>query len=54
MLQSLENHIILVYFSNYPMTLYFQVQFLKLKFTEKTKSTVKSALKSERKKKYHH
>ena len=33
------------------MTLYFQVQFLKLKLTENIKSTIKSALKSERKKK---
>ena len=32
------------------MTLYFQVQFLKLKCTENRKSTIKSALKSERKK----
>ena len=35
------------------MTLYFQIQFLKLKCTENTKSAIKSALKSERKKKYH-
>ena len=33
------------------MTLYFQVQFLKLKLTEYVKSTIKNALKSERKKK---
>ena len=33
------------------MILYFQVQFLKLKGTENTKSTIKSALKNERKKK---
>ena len=33
------------------MALYFQIQFLKLKRTEKTKSITKSALKSERKKK---
>ena len=32
------------------MTFYFQVQFLKLKCTENTKSTIKSELKSERKK----
>ena len=50
-LQSLENYIKSVYYSNYPMTLYFQIQFLKLKCTEKTKSTIKSALKCERKKK---
>ena len=40
-LQSLENY----------MSLYFQVQFLKLKCTERAKSTIKNALKSERKKK---
>ena len=33
------------------MTLYFQEQFLKLKCTENAKSTIKNALKSERKKK---
>ena len=33
------------------MTLYFQIQFLKLKCTENSKNTIKSALKSERKKK---
>ena len=53
-LQSLENYIKLVCYSNYPVTLYFQVQFLKLKCTENRKSTIKSALKSEWKKKYHH
>ena len=36
-LLSLENYIKLVYYSNYPMTLYFQEQFLKLKCTENTK-----------------
>ena len=46
-LQSLENYIKLVCYSNYPVTLYFQVQFLKLKCTENRKSTIKSALKSE-------
>ena len=50
-LQALENYMKSVYYSNYPMTLYFQLQFLKLKCTENTKSTIKSALKSERKKK---
>ena len=50
-LQSLENYIKSVYFSNYPMTLYFQVQFLKLKCTDNAKSTIKNVLKSERKKK---
>ena len=33
------------------MTLYFQVRFLKLKCTENTKSTIKSELKSDKKKK---
>ena len=40
-----------VYYLNYPMTLYFQVQFLKLKCTDNAKSTIKNALKNERKKK---
>ena len=50
-LQSLENYIKSVYYSHYPMTLYFQVQFLKLKRFENVQSTIKNALKSERKKK---
>ena len=50
-LQSLENYTKSVYYSNYSMTLYFQVQFLKLKCTENAKSIIKNALKSERKKK---
>ena len=33
------------------MNLYFQIQFLKLKSTENTKSTIKNVLKSTRKKK---
>ena len=53
-LESLENYIKSVYYSNFSMTLYFQVQFLKSKRTENTKITIKSALKNERKKKYHH
>ena len=48
-LQSLENYIRSVYQSNYPKTHYFQGQFLKLKFTDNTKSTIKNTLKSERK-----
>ena len=40
-----------VYYSNYPMTLYFQVQALKLKCSGNTKSTTKRALKIKRKKK---
>ena len=51
LLQSLENCIKSIYYSNYPMIIYFQVQFLKLKCTENTKSTIKSVLKSKRKKK---
>ena len=46
----LGNYIRLVYYSNFPMTLYFQVQFLKLKCTDNAKSKIKNALKSERKK----
>ena len=47
---SLEDYIKLVYYSNYPRPLYFQVQFLKLKCTGNTKDTTISALKNERKK----
>ena len=47
---SLEDYIKLVYYSNYPRPLYFQVQFLKLKCTGNTKDTIISALKNERKK----
>ena len=50
-LQSLENYIKSVYYSNYPMALYFQIPFLRLKCTENVKSTNRNALKSERKKK---
>ena len=50
-LQSLEIYIKLLYYSNYPMALYFQVQFLKLKYTDNAKSLIKNVLKSERKKK---
>ena len=46
----LGNYIRLVYYSNFPMTLYFQVQFLKLKCTDNAKIKIKNALKSERKK----
>ena len=56
-LRSLENYIKSVYYSNYPTTLYFQVQFLKLKCTDNANSAIKNALKKERKKstllKYH-
>ena len=47
---SLEGYIKLVYYSNYPRPLYFQVQFLKLKCTGNTKDTIISALKNDRKK----
>ena len=47
---SLEDYIKLVYYSNYPRPLYFQVQFLKLKCTGNTKDTIISALKNDRKK----
>ena len=49
LLQLFENHIKSVYYSNYPMTLYFKAQFLKLKCTENAKSTIKNVLKSETK-----
>ena len=41
----------IVYCSNYPMSLYFQVQFLKLKCTENAKSIIKSASEKDQKKK---
>ena len=51
-LLSLENYIKSVDHSNYPMTIYFQVQFLKLKCTDNTKKHKNtSALKSDRSKK---
>ena len=37
-LQLSENYIKSVYYSNYPMVLYFQVQFLKIKCTDSTKN----------------
>ena len=49
-LQSLKNYIKSAYYSNYPMTLEFRVQFLKIKCTENAKSTIKNTLKSESKK----
>ena len=50
LLQPLENHIKSVYYSNYPIILYFQVEVLKLKCTENAKNRIKNALNSERKK----
>ena len=50
MLQSLKNYIKSVYCPNYSVTLYFQIQLLKLKGTENIKGTIETALKSERKK----
>ena len=50
-LQSLESYIKSVYYSNYPITLCFQVHFQKLKWTKNTNKTIKNALKNERKKK---
>ena len=40
-----------MYYSNCPMTLYLQVHFLKFKCTENVKSTMKNAMKSEKKEK---
>ena len=51
LLQPLKNYIKSAYYPNYPKTPYFQIQFLKLKLTENTKSSIKNALKSDRKKK---
>ena len=54
-LPSLEIYIKSVYYTNHPMTLYFQVHFLEQRCTEDTKTTIKKALKTEReKRKYHH
>ena len=50
LLQPLENYIKSVYYSNYPIILYFQVEVLKLKCTENAKNRIKNALNSERKK----
>ena len=54
-LHSLENYEISVYYLNYPLPLYFQVQFLEPYCTENAKSTqIKNALKSKREKKKYH
>ena len=50
-LQSLKNYTKSVYYLNYPVTLYFQVLYLKLKCTDNTKRTIKNGVKSESKKK---
>ena len=50
-LQSLENYIKSTYYSDFPLTLYFQIQFSKLKCTESTKSTIKRERKREKKEK---
>ena len=50
-LQSLENYIKSTYYSDFLLTLCFQIQFLKLKCTKSTKSTIKSERKREKKEK---
>ena len=45
---SLENYIKSVYYNTYPLTLYFQVQFMKVHCTENAKNAIKSLLKKER------
>ena len=42
---SLENYIKSVYYNTYPLTLYFQVQFMKLHCTENAKNAIESLLK---------
>ena len=60
-----ENYTKSVYYNTYPLTLYFQVQFMKVHCTENAKNAIKSLLKKEglserrerdlntRKRKYH-
>ena len=47
-LHSLQSYIKSVYYSCYPLTLYFQVQFIKVDCTASTKNATKYALKKER------
>ena len=46
-LHSLEKYIRSVYYSAYPMTLYFQLHFIKVHCTVNTKSAIKCSLKSD-------
>ena len=45
---SLENYVKSVYYNTYPLTLYFQVQFMKVHCAENAKNAIKSLLKKER------
>ena len=45
---SLENYLKSVYYNTYPLMLYFQVQFMKVHYTENTKNAIKSLLRKER------
>ena len=47
-LHSLENYIRSVYYNVYPMTLYFQLQFIKVHCTVNANSAIKCLLKKER------
>ena len=47
-LLSLQRYIISAYYNSYPLTLYFQVQFIKVHCTASTKKSIKYALKKER------
>ena len=47
-LYSLENYIRSVYYNAYPMTLYFQLQIIKVHCTATAKSVLKTSLKKER------
>ena len=45
---SLENYIKSVYYNTYPLTLHFQVRFMKVHRTENANNAIKSLLKKER------
>ena len=47
-LYSLENYVRSVYYNTFPLTLYFQVEFLKVHSTATAKNATKSELKKER------
>ena len=47
-LHLLQSYIKSVYYNNYALTLYFQVQFIKVDYTASTKNAIKYALRKER------
>ena len=48
-LSSLENYILSVYYTNYPMTLYFQIQFNRVTCTSHARNRVRNSIKIRRK-----